>query len=175
VKAAFTASSANILVDQIRAALESDQDVGIRTSVNEGSRKKILGIFTGQGAQWPGMGRALAHHSEFVRGRLRDFDNILSDALPVVDRPQWSLESVMTADGASFDIDRTEYSQPLCTAVQVILVDLLHAVGVRFDAVVGHSSGKYCPQARRPYLLTIREQAKLPLLTLLVISNGRML
>lgn len=33
-------------------------------------------------------------------------------------------------------------SQPLCTAVQVILVDLLQAAGIHFTAVVGHSSGE---------------------------------
>ena len=30
--------------------------------------------------------------------------------------------------------------QPLCTAIQVVLVDLLRAAGIKFAAVVGHSS-----------------------------------
>jgi acyl transferase domain-containing protein len=35
-----------------------------------------------------------------------------------------------------------EFSQPCCTAVQVALVDVLHAWGVQPAAVVGHSSGE---------------------------------
>ncbi|KAK2738642.1 putative PKS/NRPS-like protein biosynthetic cluster [Myotisia sp. PD_48] len=35
-----------------------------------------------------------------------------------------------------------EFSQPLFTAVQLVLVDLLRAVGVKFKAAVGHSSGE---------------------------------
>src|SRR5207244_3134115 len=34
------------------------------------------------------------------------------------------------------------FSQPLCTAVQVVLVQMLAHAGICFDAVVGHSSGE---------------------------------
>jgi acyl transferase domain-containing protein len=30
-------------------------------------------------------------------------------------------------------------AQPMCTAIQIALVDLLDAVGVTFSAVIGHS------------------------------------
>lgn len=39
-------------------------------------------------------------------------------------------------------ISEAALSQPLCTAVQILLVDLLAFVGVQFDVVVGHSSGE---------------------------------
>jgi len=54
----------------------------------------------------------------------------------------WSLLEQLTADGASSQISEARFSQPLCTAVQIALVDLLRACNVRFDAVVGHSSGE---------------------------------
>ncbi|GFF52590.1 hypothetical protein IFM51744_07886 [Aspergillus udagawae] len=39
-------------------------------------------------------------------------------------------------------VGKASLSQPLCTAVQVILVDLVRAAGVKFQAVGGHSSGE---------------------------------
>ena len=39
-------------------------------------------------------------------------------------------------------IDQAEFSQPLCTAIQIALVDLLSHWGIRPSAVVGHSSGE---------------------------------
>lgn len=39
-------------------------------------------------------------------------------------------------------LSRAELSQPLCTAVQVAVVDLLASWGVTPSAVVGHSSGE---------------------------------
>jgi acyl transferase domain-containing protein len=39
-------------------------------------------------------------------------------------------------------IGKAEYSQPICTALQIALVDLLAAWGINPSAVVGHSSGE---------------------------------
>ena len=35
-----------------------------------------------------------------------------------------------------------EFSQPLCTAIQIALIDLLRSFGVTPSLVVGHSSGE---------------------------------
>jgi acyl transferase domain-containing protein len=39
-------------------------------------------------------------------------------------------------------INRAEFVQPLCTAIQIALVNTLARCGVRPNAVVGHSSGE---------------------------------
>lgn len=39
-------------------------------------------------------------------------------------------------------INLPEYSQPLCTALQIGLVELLRTFGIAPTAVVGHSSGE---------------------------------
>ena len=39
-------------------------------------------------------------------------------------------------------MDQAEFSQPICTAIQIGLVNVFKRYGVRPDAVVGHSSGE---------------------------------
>lgn len=45
-------------------------------------------------------------------------------------------------DDSSSRINKPAYSQPLCTALQVALVDLLRSFDIYPEAVVGHSSGE---------------------------------
>ena len=40
------------------------------------------------------------------------------------------------------NINDPAYSQPLCTAIQIAIVDLLRSFGIQTAAVVGHSSGE---------------------------------
>lgn len=41
------------------------------------------------------------------------------------------------------DINRPDIAQPLCTAVQISLVNLLKSWGITPDKVIGHSSGEF--------------------------------
>ncbi|KAK0669442.1 putative polyketide synthase [Cercophora samala] len=79
-------------------------------------------VFTGQGAQTHDMGRELMLYSEAFRATLARCDEALQ-TLP--DKPDWSI-----------------FSQPVCTAIQIALVDLLSGWEVRPSAVCGHSSGE---------------------------------
>ncbi|KAM3547014.1 hypothetical protein ARSEF1564_000055 [Beauveria bassiana] len=84
-----------------------------------GSKINIVMVFTGQGAQWPQMGRDL----------LKSNDNFRNKG-----------ELKKTAKRSRVNL--AEFSQPLCTAVQVSLVECFKAIGVTPSAVVGHSSGE---------------------------------
>ncbi|OAA40384.1 nonribosomal peptide synthase [Beauveria brongniartii RCEF 3172] len=101
----------------------------------------ILGVFTGQGAQWPAMGRDMMHQSPLFRRTIADCESVLQ-ALPPKDAPMWSLSEELKKDVSTSRLGEAEISQPLCTAVQLALVNVLTASGVHFDAVVGHSSGE---------------------------------
>lgn len=48
----------------------------------------------------------------------------------------------MLLEGGASNVHDASYSQPLCCAVQIMLVQLLSSAGIRFKAVVGHSSGE---------------------------------
>ena len=78
-------------------------------------------------------------HCQLFRECLEKCESALT-ALP--DAPSWSLTRELAAEYATSRISQAEFSQPLCTAIQIALVDLLRAAGVQFNAVVGHSSGE---------------------------------
>ncbi|KAK3373153.1 hypothetical protein B0T24DRAFT_529456 [Lasiosphaeria ovina] len=152
VKAAFSASSVAELTSKIDANLatakQNSESIGVRSSSSSSksgvltAAPRILGVFTGQGAQWAAMGAQLIKASPgFVAKRIGDLEKSL-DTLPSVDRPQWRLRDEMMAGADTSRIGEAELSQPLCTALQIVLVDLLKSAGITFNAVVGHSSGE---------------------------------
>ncbi|KAK7921531.1 Beta-ketoacyl synthase [Apiospora marii] len=136
----FEASTVRGLEQQLRAAVESkgDQNRGFRPSPK---KTKTLGVFTGQGAQWPRMGWGLVQSSSAAATTLRHLDASLQ-SLSEQDRPSWSLWEELQKPIGESRVMEAEFSQPLCTAVQILLVDILYATGVSFEAVVGHSSGE---------------------------------
>lgn len=123
--------------DALRVALESAPTM---VKALPGSATSILGVFTGQGAQWPRMGAELIQSSQMARDLVRQLDQHLSSLGS--DAPAWSLETELLADASSSRVHAAAFSQPLCTAVQIMVVHLLREAGVRFAAVVGHSSGE---------------------------------
>ncbi|KAK4035028.1 hypothetical protein C8A01DRAFT_48697 [Parachaetomium inaequale] len=115
---------------------------GITTVNNSGpGSPALLGIFTGQGAQWASMGAKLLAGSALAAATARRLQDSL-DSLPAGHRPEWTLLEELSKDKTTSRVGEAAFSQPLCTAVQIVLVDLLEAANVRFKAVVGHSSGE---------------------------------
>ena len=98
-------------------------------------------VFTGQGAQYAGMAKELLAHNRQFRDTIRRLDDVLK-ALPDPYAPDWTLEQTLLDGPTESRINEVTRSQPICTAVQVALVDLLRNWGVSPTAVVGHSSGE---------------------------------
>ena len=99
----------------------------------------LVFVFTGQGAQWPRMGAQLLADFPVVQESFAKMEEALA-ALPSP-CPFNLREELLKPETESF-IQSATYSQPLCTAVQCALVDLLHSLGLQATAVVGHSSGE---------------------------------
>ncbi|PVI02664.1 PKSN polyketide synthase for alternapyrone biosynthesis [Periconia macrospinosa] len=92
----------------------------------------LVFIFTGQGAQWPGMGHELIHYPEFRQS---------------IETSQRHLEALgckwnVLEELESNNIHLPQYSQTLCTVLQVALVDLLRCWQIHPKATLGHSSGE---------------------------------
>ncbi|KXJ86841.1 KR domain-containing protein [Microdochium bolleyi] len=102
---------------------------------------RLVFVFTGQGAQWARMGLELltsGSHPAFARS-VRRMDHAL---YRLADGPSWSIAVELMKSEQESNMSDAAYSQPLCTAVQIALVDALKEYGVCPYAVVGHSSGE---------------------------------
>ncbi|KAH6869068.1 KR domain-containing protein [Thelonectria olida] len=104
-----------------------------------GSRPELVMIFTGQGAQWPRMGAELLGVDSAFTASIHHMDGVLR-ALP--SPPDWSLIQELEKTPDSSNLSKAFIAQPLCTALQVALVDALAHYGVRPYGVAGHSSGE---------------------------------
>ena len=139
-RASFSATSRDELIGKLKDAAQKASSLAIRgTVVTEKLPLRILGIFTGQGAQWPEMGAALYRASVLFRKTIQHLEASLA-SLP--DPPSWLLSEQILAPEATSRVSEAIVAQPLCTAIQIALVDLLRQSGVGFSAVVGHSSGE---------------------------------
>ncbi|KAF3402032.1 Polyketide synthase-nonribosomal peptide synthetase [Penicillium rolfsii] len=96
-------------------------------------------VFTGQGAQWPQMGADLLHEFPVFRAAIADQDSVLKF---LAHPPAWTLHDAILDPKEISKIHDVTRSQPVCTAVQVGLVDLLRSWNIRPASVLGHSSGE---------------------------------
>ncbi|KAL2816713.1 beta-ketoacyl synthase [Aspergillus granulosus] len=100
-------------------------------------------VFTGQGAQWQTMGRELLARYPVYQQSISEASAYLR-TLGV----EWDLLEVLQADKGIYPIDEPEFTQPLYTAIQIILLDLLESFNLSPNVIVGHSSGEigaaYC-------------------------------
>ena len=113
---------------------------------DESARKLVLGtagkpgrtvfVFPGQGSQWPAMARGLLASNEAFRDRIQECHEALA---PYTD---WSLLDVLQERPGSASIERVDVVQPALFAVMVSLAAVWQSLGVRPDAVVGHSQGE---------------------------------
>ncbi|CAG7923142.1 unnamed protein product [Penicillium olsonii] len=101
----------------------------------------IVMVFTGQGAQWPQMGRCFFQTDSYAsfKKRIQSLDAHLQT---LSQAPGWTIEEELQKPAETSRLSSAELSQPLCTAIQIALVDEFAAIGVRPTAVVGHSSGE---------------------------------
>ncbi|KAI1328524.1 PKSN polyketide synthase for alternapyrone biosynthesis [Xylariaceae sp. FL0255] len=95
----------------------------------------IVMVFNGQGAQWPAMGRQLYDHPVF-RQSLEASDAWL-DSFGC----KWNAIEELNKT-TNTNVNLPEYSQPLCTIIQVAMVDLLLSWKISPTATIGHSSGE---------------------------------
>ncbi|KAI0179744.1 polyketide synthase [Hypoxylon sp. FL1284] len=118
-----------------------DIESGKSTISAESEPLPLAFIFTGQGAQWSGMGSQLFDQYPTFRRSIQNSDSFLA-SLGATEKSDWSIEEVILAREGSGSVNSTEKSQTVCTAIQVALVDLLKEWNITPKVVIGHSSGE---------------------------------
>ncbi|KAK1676294.1 beta-ketoacyl synthase domain-containing protein [Colletotrichum godetiae] len=142
LRLALPASTIEVLQTNLKGIIgNSNFQLESKAAGTSTKEARLLGVFTGQGAQWARMGAELVESSHYAAGLLAAMDEALAQ-LPEADRPSWTLREQLLANAKTSQIGSAVVAQPLCTAVQVILVELLRQCGINFAAVVGHSSGE---------------------------------
>lgn len=111
----------------------------------------IFFAFTGQGAQWAGMGRELLLDTMTPSSIFRSSIRRSRDTLHSLGAT-WDLETELVRPEPDSRLDEAEIAQPATTAIQIALVALLRAQGVKPRAVVGHSSGEIAAAHTAGYL-----------------------
>jgi acyl carrier protein len=111
------------------AACRGDTDGGA-------TPRRVVFMFSGQGSQAPGMGRGLARcFPEFRDSLRRSFEIVRQlggqDIQPVFEDP------------ASTLLTRASVAQPALFAYELAAADMWRELGVRPDAVIGHSIGEF--------------------------------
>ncbi|OBR04783.1 Beta-ketoacyl synthase domain-containing protein [Colletotrichum higginsianum IMI 349063] len=119
---------------QAVSALEEPVAEPVRSA--NGKKVRLAFVFTGQGAQWFAMGRELFSTPVF-RESIEAADSYMREM-----GASWSLVAELWRDEATSQVGLAHISQPVCTALQVALVDLLRHWNVVPGAVIGHSSGE---------------------------------
>jgi len=97
---------------------------------------KLAFVFSGNGAQFPGMGRDALHASLAFRSAIEELDAALRSDLG------WSLVELLEDTVDAEAMARADVAQPLLFAVQVAIVHALRKAGVDASGYVGHSVGE---------------------------------
>ncbi|KAF6203220.1 hypothetical protein GE061_003638 [Apolygus lucorum] len=116
-----------VLNGQVHNQMQVDELQDVET------RRPVWFMFSGMGSQWPAMGKSLMRLPVFANAVHKCHDILAPKGVSVLD--------ILTKDDAGM-FDTILHSFVGIAAVQIGLVDVLKALGVEPDGIVGHSVGE---------------------------------
>ncbi|OLP20312.1 hypothetical protein BST81_00815 [Leptolyngbya sp. 'hensonii'] len=131
------AGSVTDLKEKLAAVTTSQETTGVFQGQAAGSSlPKLAFLFTGQGSQYPGMGRELYDTQSVFRAALDRCAALLEADL------EQPLLQVLYGSEPSL-LDQTAYTQPALFALEYALAQLWQSWGIQPGIVMGHSVGEY--------------------------------
>jgi len=144
-RVAWPVSSLREVRERLGAFVEGESRPGMHVGhLKVWKKPKVAFLFTGQGSQYPGMGRRLYDSQPTFRANLDCCDELLR---PFLHRPLREVLFPETGHNghtpSALPLHETAYTQPALFALEYSLARLWQSWGVVPDAVLGHSVGEY--------------------------------
>ena len=119
-------------IDDLKHSIRESCSKPVRSSVGP----SISYVFNGQGSQWVAMAQGLSSNLVFQTSLIKSRDYLLEMGCP------WDAIEELHRDPKFSQIDEPEFAQPLCTVLQIALLQIFSSLGLKPIAVTGHSSGE---------------------------------
>ena len=135
---AVSGNNSENLLDEIKYCLEDDQKYAeVTANCRHFAPSKIVFLFTGQGSIYPGIGVNLYKTSPLFKEALdlcdRKFQSILKISI---------VDTMFKAENAAL-LNKALHSQPVIFAVEYALTRIWESLGIKPQAVIGHSIGEF--------------------------------
>ncbi|GIF16434.1 type I polyketide synthase [Actinoplanes teichomyceticus] len=132
-RAAVVAAGTAEAAEKMRAFAAGETVAGVTAGrALPGAGNGVVWVFSGHGAQWPGMGRDLLRDAPAFGAAIDALDAVFDDELG------WTPRAALTAGGPWTSVE----VQALTVAVQIGLIAVWREHGCRPAAVIGHSVGE---------------------------------
>ncbi|MEO3848427.1 beta-ketoacyl synthase N-terminal-like domain-containing protein [Streptomyces sp. B8F3] len=162
---AVTGRTTGELAAGLTSFLEDEPAPGVAHGGRDDPDSPVPGVcflFSGQGSQWPGMGRELLAREAAFGAALRECDDVVRELAG------WSVIDELLRDEPDSRLADTEIAQPVIFSVQAAAAVLWRSWGIVPTAVVGHSMGEIAA-AHVAGALTLPDAARV------IVHRGRLL
>ena len=135
-RTALPLGSSGDMAAMLRNIAENKSAVTAVQGAAASSAPELCFVYSGNGAQWAGMGRAAYAKNDVFRARMDVIDALFQPL------SGWSLVEAMHAEDLDERLKRTAVAQPMLFALQSAVTRAVAAHGLLPSSVIGHSVGE---------------------------------
>lgn len=153
-RAALIATSRQEMIRRLGELLDAKPGASVLVGESRPKVPEVVFVFTGQGAQWQGMGRSLLEREPVFRAAIEQCSRLVEREL------QWSVLEELQAAPEQSRLAQIDVSLPVTLSVEIAVGLLWRAWGIQPAAVVAHSAGEIAA-AHAAGILTLEDTMKI--------------